>query len=71
MPTATEAALDDSLNPYQRFAHSLNQESLKLLMDLMLQSGAEKVSAMGGHAINALQTKKAGWRSISASGLRR
>ena len=48
LPTTVEAALDDSLNPYQRFvAYSLNQESLKLLMDPMLQNGAEKVSAMG------------------------
>ena len=62
VPTATEAALDDSLNAYQRFvAYSLNQESLKLLMDPMLQSGAEKVSAMGyGYAINALSDEEGG-----------
>ena len=62
VPTVSESALDDSLNAYQRFvAYSLNQESLKLLMDPMLQNGAEKVSAMGyGYAINALSDEEGG-----------
>ncbi|MEM9138433.1 MAG: glutamate synthase-related protein, partial [Pseudomonadota bacterium] len=38
-----------------------NQESFKFLMDPMLQSGAEKVSAMGyGNAINALSDNEGG-----------
>jgi glutamate synthase (NADPH/NADH) large chain len=47
---------------HQRYvAYSLNQESFKFLMDPMLQTGAEKISAMGyGNAINALSDQEGG-----------
>lgn len=50
------------LNRYQRFvAYYYNQESFKFMMDPMLASGAEKVSAMGyGNAINALSDQEGG-----------
>ncbi|MGB0823389.1 MAG: M2 family metallopeptidase, partial [Alphaproteobacteria bacterium] len=62
VPTAQDAGAESGLNVHQRMvAYSLNQESLKLLMDPMLQSGAEKVSAMGyGYAINALSDEEGG-----------
>ncbi|MEC8295169.1 MAG: glutamate synthase central domain-containing protein, partial [Pseudomonadota bacterium] len=42
-------------------AYTLNQESFKFLMDPMLQTGVEKVSAMGyGNAINALSDNEGG-----------
>ncbi|MEM1162533.1 MAG: glutamate synthase-related protein, partial [Pseudomonadota bacterium] len=42
-------------------AYTHNQESFKFLMDPMLQSGVEKVSAMGyGNAINALSDNEGG-----------
>ncbi|MDR6433443.1 glutamate synthase-related protein [Brucella pseudogrignonensis] len=46
----------------QRYvAYSLNQESFKFLMDPMLATGAEKISAMGyGNAINALSDQEGG-----------
>ncbi|MEM7060534.1 MAG: glutamate synthase-related protein [Pseudomonadota bacterium] len=44
---------------YVAFTH--NQESFKFLMDPMLQTGVEKVSAMGyGNAINALSDNEGG-----------
>ncbi|MGV6876306.1 glutamate synthase-related protein [Pseudochelatococcus sp. B33] len=44
---------------YVAYAH--NQESFRFLMDPMLETGAEKVSAMGyGNAINALSDQEGG-----------
>ncbi|MFT4190173.1 MAG: glutamate synthase central domain-containing protein, partial [Comamonas sp.] len=50
------------LGRYPRFvAYFYNQESFKFMMDPMLASGAEKVSAMGyGNAINALSDHEGG-----------
>ncbi|MFT4184183.1 MAG: glutamate synthase-related protein [Rhizobium sp.] len=50
------------LERHQRYvAYSLNQESFKFLMDPMLATGAEKISAMGyGNAINALSDQEGG-----------
>lgn len=50
------------LERHQRYvAYSFNQESFKFLMDPMLQTGAEKISAMGyGNAINALSDQEGG-----------
>lgn len=50
------------LERHQRYvAYSLNQESFKFLMDPMLQTGAEKISAMGyGNAINVLSDQEGG-----------
>lgn len=47
---------------YQRFvAYYYNQESFKFMMDPMLATGAEKISAMGyGNAINALSGHEGG-----------
>jgi len=47
---------------HQRYvAYSLNQESFRFLMDPMLETGAEKISAMGyGNAINALSDQEGG-----------
>ncbi|CAK9883680.1 MAG: Glutamate synthase [NADPH] large chain [Candidatus Erwinia impunctatus] len=49
-------------NTYQRFvAYYYNQESFKFMMDPMLATGAEKISAMGyGNAINALSDHEGG-----------
>ncbi len=50
------------LERHQRYvAYSKNQESFKFLMDPMLETGAEKISAMGyGNAINALSDQEGG-----------
>ncbi|WP_112310502.1 glutamate synthase-related protein [Pseudogemmobacter bohemicus] len=50
------------LNRHARYvAYSHNQESFRFLMDPMLATGAEKVSAMGyGNAINALSDNEGG-----------
>ncbi|SNR80116.1 glutamate synthase (NADPH/NADH) large chain [Methylobacillus rhizosphaerae] len=50
------------LTLYQRFvANYYNQESFKFMMDPMLATGAEKISAMGyGNAINALSDHEGG-----------
>lgn len=50
------------LNRHQRYvAYSLNQEDFKFLMDPMLATGQEKISAMGyGAAINALSNHEGG-----------
>jgi glutamate synthase (NADPH/NADH) large chain len=50
------------LERHQRYvAYSFNQESFKFLMDPMLATGAEKISAMGyGNAINALSDQEGG-----------
>ncbi|MEM0990237.1 MAG: glutamate synthase-related protein [Pseudomonadota bacterium] len=53
--------LGDLSTPARYVAYTHNQESFKFLMDPMLQSGAEKVSAMGyGNAINALSDNEGG-----------
>ncbi|CAX54081.1 glutamate synthase-related protein [Erwinia pyrifoliae] len=50
------------LKTWQRFvAYYYNQESFKFMMDPMLATGAEKISAMGyGNAINALSDHEGG-----------
>ncbi|MEM1301463.1 MAG: glutamate synthase-related protein, partial [Pseudomonadota bacterium] len=51
----------DLKTPARFVAYTLNQESFKFLMDPMLQTGVEKVSAMGyGNAINALSDNEGG-----------
>ncbi|MEM1199093.1 MAG: glutamate synthase-related protein, partial [Pseudomonadota bacterium] len=51
----------DLATPARYVAYSHNQESFRFLMDPMLASGAEKVSAMGyGNAINALSDNEGG-----------
>ncbi|WP_153769977.1 glutamate synthase-related protein [Labrenzia sp. CE80] len=53
---------EGDLELHQRYvAYSHNQESFKFLMDPMLTTGAEKISAMGyGAAINALSDQEGG-----------
>ncbi|MBH0120456.1 glutamate synthase large subunit [Rhodococcus sp. CX] len=50
------------LDRYQRYvSYSLNQESFRFMLDPMLASGTEKISAMGyGNAINALSDQEGG-----------
>ncbi|MEM8773675.1 MAG: glutamate synthase-related protein [Pseudomonadota bacterium] len=51
----------DMKTPARYVAYTHNQESFKFLMDPMLQTGVEKVSAMGyGNAINALSDNEGG-----------
>ncbi|MEM9783596.1 MAG: glutamate synthase-related protein, partial [Pseudomonadota bacterium] len=51
----------DLCTPARYVAYTHNQESFKFLMDPMLQTGVEKVSAMGyGNAINALSDNEGG-----------
>ncbi|MEM7270489.1 MAG: glutamate synthase-related protein, partial [Pseudomonadota bacterium] len=61
-PAAASARYEGDLERparYVGFTH--NQESFKFLMDPMLQTGVEKVSAMGyGNAINALSDNEGG-----------
>ncbi len=53
-------------------AYYHNQESFKFMMDPMLATGAEKISAMGyGNAINALTDHEAALHTTSRSVLRR
>lgn len=48
-----------TLQAYVAYSH--NQESFKFMMDPMIQTGAEKISAMGyGHAINTLSDTEGG-----------
>ncbi|MGJ6123569.1 glutamate synthase-related protein [Mycolicibacterium sp. Y3] len=56
------ARYNGNLTRHQRYvAYSLNQESFKFLMDPMLATGQEKISAMGyGAAINALSNHEGG-----------
>lgn len=56
------ARYNGDLNRHQRYvAYSLNQESFRFLMDPMLATGQEKISAMGyGAAINALSNHEGG-----------
>lgn len=53
---------EGDLSLHQRYvAYSHNQESFKFMMDPMLATGAEKISAMGyGAAINALSDQEGG-----------
>ncbi len=51
----------DLVTPARYVAYAHNQESFRFLMDPMLATGAEKVSAMGyGNAINALSDNEGG-----------
>ena len=51
----------DMETPARYVAYTHNQESFKFLMDPMLQTGVEKVSAMGyGNAINAFSDNEGG-----------
>ena len=51
----------DLSNAARYVAYTHNQESFKFLMDPMLQTGIEKISAMGyGNAINALSDNEGG-----------
>lgn len=51
----------DFERPARYVGYTLNQESFKFLMDPMLATGVEKVSAMGyGNAINALSDNEGG-----------
>ena len=51
----------DLERPARYVGYTLNQESFKFLMDPMLATGVEKVSAMGyGNAINALSDNEGG-----------
>ncbi|MEM9061122.1 MAG: glutamate synthase-related protein [Pseudomonadota bacterium] len=61
-PAAAAKRYEGDLNFAARMvAYTHNQESFKFLMDPMLQSGVEKVSAMGyGNAINALSDNEGG-----------
>lgn len=53
---------DGDLTPAGRYvAYSLNQESFRFMMDPMLATGGERISAMGyGNAINALSDQEGG-----------
>ena len=55
-------AASDDFNLFQRYVScSLNQESFRFFLDPMLQTGSEKISAMGyGTAINALSEDEGG-----------
>ncbi|MEM6634557.1 MAG: glutamate synthase-related protein [Pseudomonadota bacterium] len=61
-PAAAAARYQGDLErPARYVGYTLNQESFKFLMDPMLQTGVEKVSAMGyGNAINALSDNEGG-----------
>lgn len=56
------ARYNGDLTRHQRYvAYSMNQETFKFLMDPMLATGQEKISAMGyGAAINALSNQEGG-----------
>ncbi|KJZ18675.1 GltA [Loktanella sp. S4079] len=61
-PATAAARYEGDLDrPARYVGYTLNQESFKFLMDPMLQTGVEKVSAMGyGNAINALSDNEGG-----------
>ena len=61
-PAEAAARYNGDLERFARYVgYTLNQESFKFLMDPMLQTGVEKVSAMGyGNAINALSDNEGG-----------
>jgi glutamate synthase (NADPH/NADH) large chain len=61
-PADAAARYNGDLERAARYVgYTLNQESFKFLMDPMLQTGVEKVSAMGyGNAINALSDNEGG-----------
>ena len=67
VPTATEAALDDSLNPYRACAPTASMgEPEAAHGPHVAKLGAEKVSAMGyGYAINALSDEEGGMAYFS------
>ena len=59
--TAIKVYQGDLSRPARYVAYNHNQESFRFLMDPMLQTGVEKVSAMGyGNAINALSDNEGG-----------
>ncbi len=59
--TAAARYEGDMETPARYVAYTHNQESFRFLMDPMLQTGVEKVSAMGyGNAINALSDNEGG-----------
>ena len=61
-PRTAARGYQGDLNLSARYvAYTHNQESFKFLMDPMLQTGVEKVSAMGyGNAINSLSDQEGG-----------
>ena len=61
-PPLAELRVESSLSPSARYvAYSMNQESFKFMLDPMLQTGMEKISAMGyGVAPNALASEEGG-----------
>lgn len=61
-PKLAAGRYEGDLNTAARYvAYTHNQESFKFLMDPMLATGAEKISAMGyGNAINALSDNEGG-----------
>ena len=61
-PSLAAMRYQGDLNSYARYvAYTHNQESFRFLMDPMLQTGIEKISAMGyGNAINALSDNEGG-----------
>lgn len=64
LPTVDLASVDNQRElstDQQHTAYSLNQESFKFLLDPMLNTGLEKISAMGyGLALNALSSAEGG-----------
>lgn len=64
LPTSTLADVEQSSElsiPARHVSYSLNQESFKFMLDPMLQTGMEKISAMGyGLAPNALAADEGG-----------
>lgn len=60
--SSSEVAMSGGLtNAQAAVSYSLNQESFKFMLDPMIQTGAEKISAMGyGVAINALSDQEGG-----------
>ncbi|MEM6620356.1 MAG: glutamate synthase-related protein, partial [Pseudomonadota bacterium] len=61
-PRAAATRYEGDLETPARFvAYTLNQESFRFMIDPMLQTGVERVSAMGyGNAINALSDNEGG-----------
>lgn len=61
-PEAPEQARGDDLTVHQRYvAYGLDAEAFRVLLDPMLDTGTERVSAMGyGNAINALSDREGG-----------
>ena len=61
-PQKAAGRYEGDMNTFARYVgYTHNQESFKFLMDPMLQTGVERVSAMGyGNAINALSDQEGG-----------